>query len=209
MLNDDYYAICLDDPAVPPFCSFPKQYIGCEEDLLTLADNLDRDGVYPKTAAGIRSYFAGNTGVTHVIALAEIPVIRPVEVLDISELHVGAHQWTHMNTFDCPYEMRFDSADVSQILVRHEDKILRCIRARFSGLAYLAFAGRWLSIGGTIFGHPSVLSIRALPNGGYDFGTILYMCEDSAESPAELWPKLNDPDALIFDSICEEVLGDG
>lgn len=68
MLNDDYYAICLDDPAVPPFCSFPKQYIGCEEDLLTLADNLDRDGVYPKTAAGIRSYFAGNTGVTHVIA---------------------------------------------------------------------------------------------------------------------------------------------
>ena len=152
MLNDDYYAICLDDPAVPPFCSFPKQYIGCEEALLTLADNLDRDGVYPKTAAGIRSYFAGNTGVTHVIALAEIPVIRPVEVLDISELHLGAHQWTHMNTFDCPYEMRFDSADVSQILVRHEDKILRCIRARFSGLAYLAFAGRWLSIGGTIFG---------------------------------------------------------
>ena len=209
MLNDEYYAICLDDPAVPAFCSFPKLYIGSEEDLLTLAANLDRDGVYAGTAAGIRSYFAGNTGVTHIIALAEIPVIQPVEVLDISELHLGARQWTHMNTWDCPYDLRFDSASVSQILVRHEGKILRCIRARFNGLTYLAFAGRWMPIGGTIFGHYSVLSIRPLRNGGYDFGTILYMCEDSAKSLAELWPKLNDPDALIFDSICAEVFGDG
>ena len=209
MLNDDYYAICLDAPGVPPFCSFPKQYIGSQEDLLKLSDNLDRDGAYPKTAAGIRSYFAGNTGVTHVIALAEIPVIKPVEVLDISELHLGERQWTHMNTWDCPYDMRFDSADVSQIIVRHEDKILRCIRARFNGLAYLAFAERWMPIGGTIFGHYSVLAIRALPNGGYDFGTILYMCEDSAECPVELWTKMHEPDALIFDTIIEEVLGDG
>ena len=209
MLNDAFYAFCLDDPAVPAFCSFSKLYFGTETDLLEVAGNLEKYGNYPETAAGIRSYFAGNTGVTHVIAYKEIPVIQPAEVLDSSKMQIGPYQWTHMNTWDCPYDLRFDSAIVSQLLLRYDGKVLRCIRARFSGLAYLAFADRWNPIGGTIFGHPSVLSIQPKPDGGYDFGTILYMCEDSAESPAELWTRLNDSNALIFDSICEEVFGDG
>ena len=66
-----------------------------------------------------------------------------------------------------------------------------------------------MPIGGTIFGHSSVLSICPLPNGGYDFGTILYMCEDSAASSVDLRQKMHDPETLIFDSICEEVFGDG
>ena len=209
MVNDAFYAFCLDDPAVPAFCSFSKLYFGTEADLLEVAGNLEKYGNYPETAAGIRSFFAGNTGVTHVIAYKEIPVLQPVEMLDSSEMMIGPYQWTHMNTWDCPYDLRFDSAIISQLLLRYDGKVLRCIRARFNGLAYLAYADRWNPIGGTIFGHPSVLSIRPKPEGGYDFGTILYMCEDSATSPLELWHKMHDPDALNFNPIIDEVLGDG
>ena len=151
MLNDAYYAFCLDDPAVPAFCSFSKLYFGTEADLLEVAGNLEKYGNYPETAAGIRSYFAGNTGVTHVIAYKEIPVIQPAEVLDSSKMQIGPYQWTHMNTWDCPYGLRFDSAIISQLLLRYDGKVLRCIRARFNGLAYLAYADRWNPIGGTIF----------------------------------------------------------
>ena len=208
-MSDTCYAISLDDPATPSYCSFPKLYFGNEKDMFLLAENLDANGNYAETAAGIRSYFAGNTSVTHWIADAEIPVLQPVDVLASSELQIGPRAWTHINIWDCPYEMRLDKATVSQLLLRYEGKYFRSIRAHFTGLCYHSFNDRWQPIGGFILGHPSVLSILPLPDGSYAFGTVLYMTEDTADSPEDLQAKMNDPDAIIFDSICEEVFGDG
>ncbi len=208
-MKSSYYAICLDDPATPAFCSFPKVYFGTKSDLLAVARDLEENGNYLETASGIRRFFAGDVDVSHVIAHEKRPVLQPVEVLDSSELQLSERQWAHMNIWDYPYEMRFDSAEVSQLLLLHEEMFVRCIRAQFTGLSYLSFGDRWQPIGGFILGHPSVLAIRSNPEGGFDFGTILYMCEDSADSPDELLKKMNDPQSLLFDSIIEEVLGDG
>ena len=40
-MSDIYYAISLDDPATPSYCSFPKLYFGNEKDMFLLTENLD------------------------------------------------------------------------------------------------------------------------------------------------------------------------
>ena len=206
---EQYYAFYLDDPATPAFCSIPKLYVGSKSDLLRVADNLIQDDVYPETSAGIREYFDGKVGCTHIIAYQEMPILRPVRVLEASELLVYEREWTHLNTWNCPYHMKFQSASVSQILILKDELFYRCIRARFQELSYESICGGWKQIGDSIFGHACVIDVCSVPEDDFTFRSILYVVEDSAKTPEILLSRMNDPKYLVFDRICDEVFGDG
>ena len=205
--TEQYYAFYLDDPATPAFCSVPKLYVGRKNDFLRVADNLIQDDVYPETSAGIREYFDGKVGCSHIIAYQELPILQPVRVLEASELLVSEREWIHLNTWNCPYHMRFRSATVSQILVFIDEMFYRCIRVRFRGLSYESSYGGWKLIGESIFGHACVMDVCS--EDACSFGSILYVVEDNAETPEILLSRMKDPKNMVFDRICDEVFGDG
>lgn len=208
-MNEPYYEFFLFDPATPSFLSMPKRYIGNKSGLLAVADQLAEEEYYKDTTEGIRAFFNGRTDVTHSIAFQTIPVLRPIRVLERTELVLGEREWDYINVWDCPYHMRFRSAKVTQLLVQVEEKYLRFVLAEMTGFSYLGFIDRWRPIGGFIMGNASVLDVRDREDGGYDFCNLLYVCEDASDSLEEQRQKMRDPDAVVFDGICDEVFGDG
>lgn len=206
--RDLLYAFYLDDPAAPSFCSFSKLYIGQKADLLKVAERLEASDCYPETASAIRDYFSGNLSVSHNIAYQNIPVLQPAKLIHSSHISVGKRNWDHINTWDCVYKISVDGIEAEQIIIEHEEKFYRCIRAKLLKPRYLGFKNQWRSIEGFIFGHESVLAFDKT-DAGDTLENVLYVVEDSSDSAKELIEKMNDPNKLVFDRVLDEVFGDG
>lgn len=206
--RDMFYAFYLDDPATPAFCSFSKLYIGQKADLLKVADRLEASNCYPQTVSAVRDYFSGNLSASHNIAYQTIPVLQPVKPIYSSLLSVGKRTWDHINTWDCVYKISVQGLEAKQIVVLHEEKYYRCIKAKMLNLCYLGFNNQWRSIDGFVFGHESVLSFGKT-EAGVTLDNALYVVEDSSVSANELIEKMGDPNDLVFDRILDEVFGDG
>lgn len=50
-MNEQYYALFLDDPATPSFCSFDKLYVGTKSELDIAIDAMKQDERYAATVA--------------------------------------------------------------------------------------------------------------------------------------------------------------
>ena len=207
--SEQMYELHLDNAATPPFISLPQSYVGTKEALLKVSEKLKMDGIYEETSAGIQAYFKGNSAVKHHIAFQEIPVLQTCRILNRSEMQIGERAWDHMNVWDCPYHMRFRSAEISQILVDKNSLYQRYMLARIVGLEYSATDDEWRSVGNFIFGHRSVVETEELEDGTWTFRNILYVPEDSSDSLDEQNQKMNDKNALVFDALCDEIFGDG
>lgn len=208
VMEKDYYALVLFDPATPSFCSFDKLYIGQEQDMMKVADNLERKNEYPETAKAICDYFAGNKNAVHHMVYRERPVLTPVFVIEKSQMRISSHQWEHTNVWGFPYLMRFASADVSQIIISHNSLYYRCIRAVFTDLQYEGMTGKWTALGDLIFGNDCVLDVRS-KTGKTFFENILYVVEDFSIDKNDLSAKMSDQKKIIYKGIIDEVIGDG
>lgn len=104
------------------------------------------------------------------------------------------------------YKMKFDAAEVSQIIIRYDGMYRRCIRAKFTDLCYEGIKGDWRPIGSVLFGNASVIEFN-IDTGTFE--TLLYVQEDSSDTKEQLEAKLGNPDEIILDRICDEVFGDG
>lgn len=206
--RDMFYAFYLDEPATPSFCSFSKLYIGQKADLLKVADRLEASNCYPQTANAVRDYFSGNLSASHNIAYQTIPVLQPVNLISSSHISVGKREWNHINAWECIYKISVEGLEAEQIVVLHEEKYYRCIKATMLNPRYLGFNNQWRNIDGFVFGRESVLSFGKT-EAGVALENLLYVVEDSSESANEQERKMNDPNELIFDRILDEVFGDG
>ena len=121
-------------------------------------------------------------------------------------LTLPSRVWEHLNVWDCSYKMEFDSAEVSQIIVRSDGKFHRCIRAKFTDLCYEGIKGEWRPVGSVLFGNASVIETDL---GAGIFENLLYVLEDVSDTKEQLKAELNNPARIIFDRICDEVFGDG
>ena len=203
---EQHYVLKLWEPAAPAFCSFAKPYVGSKHDLLKVAANIKNADPQSETAKAIQEYFGGNHGATHKIAYQEFPILTPVRVLASSKITLPSRAWEHLNVWDCPYKMKFESAEVSQIIVRCDGKYHRCIRAKFTDLCYEGIKGEWRLVSSVLFGNASVIETNL------DVGTfenLLYVQEDVSDTKELLEVALDSPDRIIFDRICDEVFGDG
>ena len=130
---NQHFVLNLWEPAAPAFCSFAKPYVGSRHDLLKVAVNMKNADPQSETAKAIQEYFGGNHGATHKIAYQEIAILTPVRVLATSKMTLPGRTWEHLNVWDCPYKMKFDAAEVSQIIIRYDGMYRRCIKAPIPG----------------------------------------------------------------------------
>lgn len=153
-----------------------------------------------------KEYFGGKHGATHKIAYQEIAILTPVRVLATSKMTLPGRTWEHLNVWDCPYKMKFDAAEVSQIIIRYDGMYRRCIRAKFTDLCYEGTKGEWRPVGSVLFGNASVIEFNSDTG---SFENLLYVQEDVSDTKEQLETKLDNPDEIILDRICDEVFGDG
>lgn len=203
---NQHFVLNLWEPAAPAFCSFAKPYVGSRHDLLKVAVNMKNADPQSETAKAIQEYFGGNHEATHKIAYQEIAILTPVRVLTSSKMTLPGKTWEHLNVWDCPYKMKFDAAEVSQIILRYDGMYRRCVRAKFTDFCYEGIKGDWRPIGSVLFGNASVIEFNM--DAG-TFETLLYVQEDTPDTKEQLETKLDNPDEIILDRICDEVFGDG
>lgn len=203
---EQHYVLKLWEPAAPAFCSFAKPYVGCKYDLLKVAASMKNADPQSETAKAIQEYFGGNHGATHKIAYQELPVLTPVRVLASSKITLPSKTWEHLNVWDCPYKMKFESAEVRQIIICYDGMYRRCIKAKFSDLCYEGIKGEWRPVGSVLFGNASV--IETTSDAG-TFENLLYVQEDVYDEKEPLLNKLEIPREVVFDRICDEIFGDG
>lgn len=204
-----HYVLKLWEPAAPAFCSFSKVYVGDKQNLLRAAEVLAEESSDNPTARALREYFAGNRSAKHNIAYQKIPILTPVQVLASSNIHLPEQTWEHLNIWGFPYMMRFSSAEVSQIVIRYEGSYHRCVRARISDLGYEGIRGEWNEIGNAFLGNACILEAEHHPDGHTTFENILYVQEDEAADKASLIQRLNDPQSVILNRLCDEIFADG
>lgn len=139
-------------------------------------------------------------------AYQEIAILAPVRVLATSKMTLPGRTWEHLNVWDCPYKMKFDAAEVSQIIIRYDGMYRRCIRAKLTDLCYEGIKGEWRPVGSVLFGNASVIEFNSDTG---SFENLLYVQEDVSDTKEQLETKLDNPDEIILDRICDEVFGDG
>lgn len=209
MENNEYYAFFLDDPAAAAFISAGKMYIGQVSDLEKVAENMEAQNEYIETAAALRQYFAGDKTVEHNIAMQTIPVLTPVKIIEKTEMRISERQWSHTNTWDSDYVVRFSEAVTEQILVSYNGDYIRCIRPSIKDFRTLGPLEKWMPLNSVILGNKSVIDV-SVDNDGHDvFKLLLYVAEEYADDAEELKKRMRDPEALEFKYVCDEVFGDG
>ena len=210
-LSKKYYVFQLDNPATPGFCSFNKLYVGTEETLKAVASNLEKKNHYPETAAALRSYFNGNTDVTHRIAYSTIKILTPIEIENEHKISFAEKRWIHINIWGFPYAMKCDSGITHQIVFKHEDKYYRCIRAWLKNLCYEGVNGNWHQLTGGFWGNDSILDVAFMPNKtNYTFNNLLYVTEEIYEDDVK--KALDDmllEEKIEMKGICDEIFADG
>ena len=205
----EYYALYLDDPAKPGFCSCDKLYIGTENELRTVVKRMKKAGNYEGSVLAFKSYFEGNTKAMHNVAYKDITVLEHVKFICSSELSLKEKKWTHINIWNCPYNMKVDSASIQQIIVKHRGKYYRCIRAWLDNLCYEMMPGKWSELKDGFWGHKCLMDVKETSENDFVVNNLLYVVEDSYKSLDELDNLILDPDKIIFDRICDEIFADG
>lgn len=205
--SEQYYALQLWDASVPGFCSLDKMYIGTEDDIKAVAKMMAAKERYPDTVKAISDYFEGKTEATHSIAFQEIPILKPVLLKAQRSFTMGKKEWEHLNTWQWPYNMRFDGAELSQIIIKYEKQYYRCLRAKIKNLQYESVNGRYDRLDSHFWGNGFVFEIK---HDGVDFtienllyvGEIAYAKFKDAKADFE-------SDNIKFEGICDEIFGDG
>lgn len=83
------------------------------------------------------------------------------------------------------------------------------LRAWLGDLCYESFGRKWVPLTGGFWGNDFVLDVIKRPGKHFTFNNLLYIEEDSSDDLAEFEDKLLNPEALIFDKICDEIFADG
>lgn len=210
-MGEKYYMLNLDDPATPGFCSFNKLYVGTEETINTVANNLEKAGQYPETVQAIRSYFKGNHAAEHRIAYRTEKVLVPITVDSEHKTSIENRRWIHINIWGFPYEMKCDSAMFHQIIFTKKETTFRCVRAWLKNLCYESFGGNWEKLNGGFWGNASILDISMVPGSeDFTFNNLLYVEEEHYENDAvsAINDMLND-EKIELKKICDEIFADG
>lgn len=210
-MSDTYYVLKLDDPAKPGFCSFDKIYIGTEETINIVANNLEKDGSYPETVKAIRSYFKGNHSAEHNIAYQTQKALVPVKVEAEHKILLDDMQWTHTNIWGFPYEMKCDSATIHQIVFKCGDTVYRCVRAWLENLCYMGLNGGWSKLNEGFWGNYSILNVSGEPGkDDFTFNNLLYVVSEQYENDISIAESdIYLKEKIELKGICDEIFADG
>lgn len=208
-MDKRYYALRLNEPAAPAFCSFDRMYIGTLEEISMVMERLRMIPQYVDITNAWDAFLAGNKEATHNVAFSDIRLLQPVQLISSAKLTLSEKFWDHINVWGFPYRMKFSSAEVAEIVVKVERSYYRCIRAWLMDLCYKSFNNTWCPLTDGFWGNEFILDVSTDTAGHSILNNLLYEVEDSDEVLQNFDDLILDPDKLNFTPICEEIFADG
>ncbi len=147
------YAKCVSSPDL-------FAYFGTMDDILKWKSAISEDDSlclrYQNLIAGIDS-FDMHPDVTHVVSGQEIPILSPVEALAHAEVQMDFPQWDYSTVSGVVYPMQAKHADVSQLLLKIDMKLCRCVKVCFDQISVCLQCGGWIRLKGETWGAPQML----------------------------------------------------
>lgn len=210
MTIDTLYQLRLTDCATPSFISFDKPFYGSLEEIRGFIAALEQDEDCRERCealiAAFCSYEAGNHAVTHNVAFRELPLLRPVHVLEQRSITLREYAWTHMNIWECPYYLRCEELEAEQAWIVTANSYVRCVRARFRNLEIKSIArDGWRQLNGGFWGYPHMLEYEE----PYVYSRLM-VAEEAFSSKRLLLKNAHSPrPGLCLDEVCDEMFGDG
>ncbi len=204
-MNQTYYAMQLEDPATPSFCSFAKDYFGTLQDFQDVMAEMKKADAYADTVNAFEQFMQGDLKAEHTVCYNKIPVLRTAQLIGKERFELDETEWDHENTFGYIYKMRAKRISAEQILFRSGDAYYRCVRPTFYDLQYQAECdAAWHEVGERLWGNLGVVQVQEK-----EHRFRLFVVEKSSLSPgevlSEMWTQAN----LHFGTACDEIFGNG
>ncbi len=206
-----YYKLLLDDFSAASFTSFDKSYFGTQEQLKGFFDDLRSDEDTAERFRDILStydrYLSGEADITHNVAYREVPFLVPAKVLWELPSILTDYEWTHYNTWECPYYMKCDKAESNHIWFSCRGKYCRCNLTLFTNLQYGTSTENYKPLGGMIWGHPGQIwgDIGNLQNRLYVVEKWFPHKQDAYDD----WITFRETPTPVFTSFLDDIFGDG
>lgn len=207
-MSEQYYVMELDEPAEASFCSFSKPFFGTLNEIETVIQVMEKDGSYEGTVAAWKDYQAGNRSTTHNVAYSERQFLRPVELITTARTVLKPRKWDHINVWGCTYPMKITGGTVYQIILKHEQKYYRCMKATLKNLQYESVSGEWTNVG-SFWGNAPVMKVDHLKDGHSSVSNLLYVIEEEGSNLDVLVEHMLNPYEIKFDKFCDEIFADG
>jgi len=210
-MHNQLYRLCLDDCSMPGFCSFNTDYIGTLDDVESFIEAIQQDEKFADIETRLieawNSYAAGNHNVTYTAAYQENTFLVRVNCLSTAETVLTDYEWEHLNTWDCPYFMRCAKAESTHVWLSYQGKYCRCIRTRFTDLAYKNIIDGYLTLAGSFLGYPHMIE----KDGDVTYHRM-YVLEKAFKNKEETLLDIEDfkaqPD-IVFRNVLNDIFGDG
>lgn len=205
-MKEQFYALLLDDYATVSFCSFAKGYYGTIDDISEFLLGLDGN---ESSKVAFEEFKKGNINAEHVVAYNNMKFLTPVIVHSKHDYVFEDKHWTHNNIYGCPYEMHAERIEAQQVIIHHENKFLRCIKATFYNLSYEdLIQDDKLVLVKKFWGHPNIYKTDFSNEGKSVIKSRFFVVEESYESYKEAIDSLN-IEKITFKSLMDDVFGDG
>ena len=204
-MNKVFYKMQLDDPAMPSFCSFSKDYFGSLQDFKEMIDGMREKGICLETVQAFERYLEGDSCAEHIVCYNKTPILVPARMISIERFNLEETEWDHENTYGCIYKMRADCVAVEQVLFECEDYYYRCVRPIFGGLQYKGeHSSQWLNVGNRLWGNESVVRID-----GKVYAFRLFVVEQRSQNLDDILGSMWNQEKLDFRKACDEIFGNG
>lgn len=206
-----YFRLLLDDYSAASFTSFDKDYYGRLSEIQGLFEAMKEDEETAKhheyELSIFERYLAGEKKISHTVAYREVPFLVPAKVLWIETSVLSNHSWEHINTWQCPYYMKFDRAESTHIWFSCYGKYNRCIQTKFTNLQYQNTHCQYTPLGDMMLGYPCQIDGER----GNLFNRLFVeekIFKTKAATLTDHQEFISNPDP-IYDKILDDIFGDG
>lgn len=210
MDGEQFYELTLDDCATPSFISGAKPFYGRLSDIRSFVTVLEQDERckenHEHLIGAFKAFESGDTETEHYAAYQKVRLLTPIKVLTSRTTTFPNHRWTHMNVWDCPYELRCEELIAEQMWIEREGSYLRCLRAKFKKLEYLSnFEKRWRDLIDGFWGYPHMLEYQE------PYVVLrLWVAEEPFASKELALENAKMPEpGLCLNDVCDEMFGGG
>lgn len=208
MADEKFYALDLDNYALPGFVSGTKYYFGTLDMIKEYFDACRTENELTETARAFNKYLADDTETAHYAAYNTCKLVHEAEILGTREFYFTDHEWVTLNLYKCKYYFRADTLRVKESAFLTDGK---------------SFTGMWIDaknmeMGSTIrSGYHKINSPWGLPcyfkiseDGENRRITSRLFTESKSFKPKEeALAYLNDEAAFSLNAIGFEIFGDG
>ncbi len=204
MAEEKFYALDLDNYALPGFVSGTKYYFGTLEMLKEYFDACRAENELSETVEAFDRYLGGDAEAAHYAAYNSCRLVYEAELLGTREFYFTDHEWATLNLYRCEYSFRADTLRVkeSAFLTNGGYFTVMWIDARNMGMGSSIKPG-YDKIGSP-WGLPCYFKFS-----GDNITSRLCTESKSFKSKEEALAYLNDETTLSLEAIGFEIYGDG